>query len=166
MEFAAILSIFSVLNFEPGLTYPTSAEPWSSVSLWNMHKMRPLHYFWKPPALKLWEGDITSEVEKGQDHGNIAPIRNLTKTFSLPHVLQFSQKGLFIAPLQLDQWRINSNPMSLIRNITVCMICISKRKFWNIGKKVTIMINHILHFKVQIRNEVSIKIILSCELIF
>ena len=38
-EFAAILSIFSVLNVLFWLANPTSAEPWPSVSLNSFHKI-------------------------------------------------------------------------------------------------------------------------------
>ena len=51
-----------------------------------------------------------SEVEKGVEHGSIDPRRKWTGPFfaeglgaSLPYLSPFLYKGLFIAPLQLDQ---------------------------------------------------------------
>ena len=67
------------------------------------------------------EGGAVAEVEKGVEHGSIAPRRKWTKPVlaegfrpSLPHLSRFLEKGLFIAPLHVDQSRIDSFSLSLI----------------------------------------------------
>ena len=65
------------------------------------------------------------------EYGSIAPKRKWTEWIlvegfglSVPHVFQFTYKGLCIKPLQKDQERINSFLILKYRNIFFC------RKIW------------------------------------
>ena len=57
------------------------------------------------PEIATWEGEYGAEVEKGVEHGRLAPRSKWTGPFfaegfgpSLPHLSRFLKKGLFIAP--------------------------------------------------------------------
>ena len=84
-------------------------------------------------------------MEKGVEHGSIAPRRKWTKPFlaegfwpSLPHLSRILQKKLFIALLQLDQWESPCEIYSLSDNILKYIL----------QKDMEIM-NYMLHFLAQ-----------------